>query len=218
MDKKRIIDISLAVGLPFVLYAILFTPSFELVNELIISTGGAIKTVLIEIFQIAVILAAIIFAAKVRLADTGLYSFKPADLLKVLYGILFILGVFFAFNLIFVSLGQQNSLVVKLDTSYIILALMMLCVGYCEELFFRVYAYESFCRYINQRASAIISALLFCCGHFYEGYAAMIIIFFLGLSFQFLYKKYKSIHVIAIVHALFNVISTVISTSISSSL
>ena len=214
MDKKKFLDISLSVGLPIVLYAILFTPNLTPVHELTITTSGAVKTVLIEVFQIAIILAALIFGTKIKLADTGLYSFKIYDLLKVIFGLMTILIVFFAFNLIFACFGQQNDLKVKLQTSYLALAAMMLSVGYCEEFFFRVYAFESFRKYIDGRISAIISALLFCCGHFYEGFAAVIIIFFMGLVFQYLYKKYRSIHVLAIVHALFNVISTVISSSL----
>jgi len=214
MNKKKILDISLSAGLPLILYAVLFTPDFTPVNELTITTVGAVGTVLVELFQIAIILAALVFGAGIKLSDTGLYSFKPCDLLKVLSGLVIIFVVFFALNLFFVSIGQSNNLKVKLQTSYFALAMMMLSIGYCEEFFFRVYAFESFRKYTSDRISATVSTLLFCCGHFYEGFAAVVIIFFLGLVFQYLYKKYRNIHIIALVHALFNVISTVISSSL----
>lgn len=218
MEKKKILDISLSVGLPLILYAVFFTPSFTKANEVVFSTSGAISGILLETLKITVTLFALILAAKVRLTDTGLFSFELKDFYKVLKGIVLIMFIYTAFALIFISLGQRTNVKTRLETSYLIAGVMMLFVGYCEELFFRIYAFESFRRFLSRNAAALISAIIFCCGHFYEGYIAVVVIFFLGLAFQFIYIKYKSIHVNAIVHALFNMISLAMSTSINSSL
>ena len=104
----------------------------------------------------------------------------------------------------------QDTLSVKLEAPIWLLALMMLAVGYSEELFFRFYLVETLGQVLGNKAAVLVSALLFALGHLYQGYLAVIVIFFIGLGFQWVYFRYRSIHVNAIVHALFDVISVLV--------
>ncbi len=87
---------------------------------------------------------------------------------------------------------------------------MMLGIGYCEEFFFRIYLVETMRTVFGKKAAIIISAVFFALGHLYQGTLAVFVIFFLGLGFQWIYSRYRSIHVNAITHAMFDVISVLL--------
>lgn len=215
MDKKKILPIILSILLPPVLYLVLFQPfGHGRVTELTIHTMGAAKAVFIASVQLGTAISATVLLNKIQLSDTGLFAFKAKNLVHIALGFFFIALIYLAGCIIlsFISGVEdiQDTLSVKLETPIWVLAIMMLAVGYSEEFFFRFYLVKAMGTVIGNKAAIIISAVFFALGHLYQGYLAVIIIFFLGLGFQWVYARYKSIHVNAIVHALFDVISILV--------
>ena len=212
MDKKKVLHILFSTLLPLVLDLVLFQPfGHGRVTELTIHTMGAFKAIAIALLQLCATILAAVLLNNISLSDTGLFSFNLRSLVHIVLGAVFIaliyLGSCIILSFVFGIEGIQDTLSVKLEAPVWLLAVMMLAVGYCEEFFFRFYLVESIGSVLGKKAAILISAVFFALGHLYQGYLAVIIIFFLGLSFQWIYSKYKSIHVNGIVHALFDVIS-----------
>ena len=212
MDKKKVLHILFNTLLPLVLYLVLFQPfGHGRVTELTIHTMGALKATAIAVLQLGVTIFAAVLLNRLTLAGSGLFSFNVKSLAHIILGSVLIaliyLGCCIIFSFIFGVEGIQDTLSVKLEAPVWLLAVMMLAVGYCEEFFFRFYLVETIGSVLGKKTAILISAVFFALGHLYQGYLAVIIIFFLGLSFQWIYSKYKSIHVNGIVHALFDVIS-----------
>ena len=212
MDKKKALHILFSTLLPLALYLVLFQPfGHGRVTELTIHTMGASKAIAIALLQLAATIFAALLFNHISLSDTGLFSFNFKSLAHIVLGSVFIaliyLGSCIILSFVFGVEGIQDTMSVKLEAPVWLLAVMMLAVGYCEEFFFRFYLVESIGSVLGKKVAILISAVFFALGHLYQGYLAVIIIFFLGLSFQWLYSKYKSIHVNGIVHALFDVIS-----------
>lgn len=91
----------------------------------------------------------------------------------------------------------------------------MLSVGYMEELFFRGYLIDALRSYVPVRAAILISTLMFAFGHGYQGEAALVGTFCLGLVFAWGRFKSRSIHVIALTHAIYNSIVIISSAYIT---
>ena len=212
MDKKKVLHILFSTLLPLALYLVLFQPfGHGRVTELTIHTMGACKAIAIALLQLAATIFTALLFNNISLSDTGLFSFNLKSLAHIVLGSVFIaliyLGSCIILSFVFGVEGIQDTLSVKLEAPVWLLAVMMLAVGYCEEFFFRFYLVETIGSVLGKKAAILLSAVFFALGHLYQGYLAVIIIFFLGLSFQWIYSKYKSIHVNGIVHALFDVIS-----------
>ena len=145
---------------------------------------------------------------------TGFFSFSFRTLFKVIPSLALIWGIYLAGVLItlFVTGFSQDLevITIELHSPLWILALMMLGIGYCEEFFFRIYLVDAMENAIGKKPAILTSAILFAIGHLYQGYYAVIIIFFLALGFQWIYSKYRNIHINAIVHGLFDVISILV--------
>lgn len=212
MDKKKILHTLSGTLLPLALYVVLFQPfRNQRVTELTIHTMGALKAIGIALLQLGITIFTASKINSLSISGTGLFSFRVKNLLHIVLS-LFLIALIYIAGCIIISFfagveDVQNSLSVNLETSIWLLALMMLAVGYCEELFFRFYLVESIGTVLGEKAAILISAVFFALGHLYQGYLAVTVIFFLGLGFQWIYLKYKSIHVNAIVHALFDVVS-----------
>lgn len=73
-----------------------------------------------------------------------------------------------------------------------------------EELLFRAFAFAQLRNVLGDRKILIVilSALLFCVPHLYQGVAGLLGTFVFGLAFGFLYLKYQNIWVNIIVHGL----------------
>ena len=215
MDKKKVLNILFSTLLPLVLYAVLFQPfGHTRISELTIHTMGALKAVGIAVLQLGIIIFAAVKLNSLSLDSTGLFSFRAKSLVHIVLSLFFIALIYLAGCIIisFISGIEdvQDTLSVKLEAPIWLLALMMLAVGYSEELFFRFYLVETLRQVLGNKAAVLVSALLFALGHLYQGYLAVIVIFFIGLGFQWVYSRYRSIHVNAIVHALFDVISVLV--------
>jgi membrane protease YdiL (CAAX protease family) len=77
--------------------------------------------------------------------------------------------------------------------------------GYREELFFRSYLLTVFEDLdVGFPKAAAASSLLFAVGHAYEGIAAAIAIFLIGLILARAFRKRRNLHVVAISHALYD--------------
>ena len=215
MISKKAVNFLKAVVLPIVLYLILFNPLFGNQDQNInIKVGSALLSILISSAQLAVTIFLMVKFHKLPLADTGLFSFKARTLLKLIPSLLIVWFIYFAgllaMLLITGSAEDPAIITIELHAPVWLLCLMMLFIGYCEEFFFRIYLVETIATELGKKAAILISALLFALGHMYQGFLAVSIIFFIGLGFQWIYARYRSLHVNAITHAVFDVISVMI--------
>jgi len=215
MNRKSFLSILIYLILPLVLYTALFWPFDQQPGRsLLLQTKNAITGIIIVIVQLGITIFTYKKLNGFTLAQAGLFSFETRTLLQIASGLVMIAGIFIlgniAFSLIYGIGNTPQSIQIQLDMPIWLLAVMMLGVGYCEEFFFRVYIPLSMEVYIGRKAAVLISAVLFAAGHLYEGLPAAILIFFLGLGFQFIYYKYRNIHANAVIHALFNVISVLL--------
>ena len=219
MDKKKVFHILISTLLPLALYILLFQPyRQERVTELTIHNIGAIKAIGIAILQLGITFFTAAKINSIPLADTGLFSFRVKNLVHIALGFLFIAFIYLA-GAVLLSFAAgindiENSLTVNVETPIWLLAMMMLAVGYYEEFFFRIYMVETMGAVLGKMPAVLLSAAFFALGHLYQGYWAVILIFFIGLGFQWIYSKYRSIHVNAIIHALFDIISILIKGAI----
>ena len=215
MISKKAVNFLKAVVLPIALYLILFNPLFGDQDQNInIKVGSALLSIGISLAQLAVTIFLMVKFHKITLADTGLFTFKAKTLLKLIPSLLIVWCIYFAgllaMLLITGSADDPAIITIELHAPVWLLCLMMLCIGYCEEFFFRIYLVETIATELGKKAAILISALLFALGHLYQGFLAVSIIFFIGLGFQWIYARYRSLHVNAITHAVFDVISVMV--------
>ena len=215
MISKKAVNFLKAVVLPIALYLILFNPLFGDQDQNInIKVGSALLSIGISLAQLAVTIFLMVKLHKISLADTGLFTFKAKTLLKLIPSLLIVWCIYFAGLLVMLlitgSAEDPAIITIELHAPVWLLCLMMLCIGYCEEFFFRIYLVETIATELGKKAAILISAILFALGHLYQGFLAVSIIFFIGLGFQWIYARYRSLHVNAITHAVFDVISVMV--------
>ena len=201
--------------LPAILYLILFNPLFNEQDQHInITVGSAFLSMGISLFQLTLFILLTVKVNRFPLTDTGLFSFSYRTMLNLIPSLLIIWGIYFAgilMLLLFTGTAEDPAIItLELHAPLWVLALMMLGIGYCEEFFFRIYMVETMGTVLGRKAAIIISAVLFAMGHLYQGFLAVLIIFFIALGFQWIYCRYKSIHVNAVTHAIFDVISVLL--------
>ena len=215
MISERVIKFLKSVILPLALYLLLFNPLFsEQDQHITITINSAFLSLGIALCQLALFIFVMAKVNRLSLADTGLFSFSYKTMLKLIPSMLIIWGIYFAgILMLLLATGSAEDpaiITLVLDAPLWMLALMMLGIGYCEEFFFRIYLVETMGTVLGKKAAIIISAVLFALGHLYQGTLAVFVIFFLGLGFQWIYSRYRSIHVNAITHAMFDVISVLL--------
>jgi|GEM_PF-3210668 len=215
MISERVIKFLKSVILPLALYLLLFNPLFsEQDQHITITMSSAFLSLGIALCQLALFIFVMAKVNRLSLADTGLFSFSYKTMLKLIPSMLIIWGIYFAgILMLLLATGSAEDpaiITLVLDAPLWMLALMMLGIGYCEEFFFRIYLVETMGTVLGKKAAIIISAVLFALGHLYQGTLAVFVIFFLGLGFQWIYSRYRSIHVNAITHAMFDVISVLL--------
>lgn len=215
MISEKAVRILKCIVLPLLLYLILFNPLYnEQDQHITITMGSALLSLGIALSQLALFIFVMAKVNRLPLAGTGLFSFSYKTMLKLIPSMLIIWGIYFAgILMLLLTTGSAEDpaiITLKLKAPLWMLALMMLGVGYCEEFFFRVYLVDTMGTVLGQKAAIIISAVFFALGHMYQGYLAVIIIFFIALGFQWIYCRYKSIHVNAMTHGIFNVISVLL--------
>ena len=214
MISKKTVNYLKAL-IPIFLYLVLFNPLYNEQDQHInITVGSALLSLFITVSELAIFILLAKKDHKMVLKETGLFSFTPRTLLQLIPSLLVIWGIYFAGILVtFLLTGSADDpgiITVDLHAPLWVLALMMLGVGYCEEFFFRIYLVDTVGSVLGEKVAIIISALFFALGHLYQGYLAVAIIFFIALGFQWIYTRYKSIHVNAVTHAVFDVISVVV--------
>jgi membrane protease YdiL (CAAX protease family) len=84
------------------------------------------------------------------------------------------------------------------------LIFMWISAAFGEELLFRAFAFSQIKKVIGNKnlLIVIISAVLFSLPHLYQGSAGLIMTFLFGLTFGFIYYKFKNIWINIIVHGL----------------
>lgn len=215
MISERVIKFLKSVILPLALYLLLFNPLFsEQDQHITITMRSAFLSLGIALCQLTLFIFVMAKVNRLSLAETGLFSFSYKTLLRLIPSMLIIWGIYFAgiLMLLLATGSAEDPAIITLDLNAPLwmLALMMLGIGYCEEFFFRIYLVETMGTVFGKKAAIIISAVLFALGHLYQGTLAVFVIFFLGLGFQWIYSRYRSIHVNAITHAMFDVISVLL--------
>lgn len=215
MISEKAVRVLKSLVLPLLLYLILFNPFFSEQDQHIkITMSSAFLSLGIALSQLALFIFVMAKVNRLPLADTGLFSFSYKTMLKLIPSMLIIWGIYFAgILMLLLTTGSAEDpaiITLELKAPLWMLALMMLGVGYCEEFFFRVYLVDTLKTVLGKKAAIIISAVFFALGHMYQGYLAVIIIFFIALGFQWIYCRYKSIHVNAVTHAMFDVISVLL--------
>ena len=215
MISEKAVRVLKSLVLPLLLYLILFNPFFsEQDQHITITMSSAFLSLGIALCQLALFIFVMAKVNRLSLADTGLFSFSYKTMLKLIPSMLIIWGIYFAgILMLLLATGSAEDpaiITLVLDAPLWMLALMMLGIGYCEEFFFRIYLVETMGTVFGKKVAIIISAVFFALGHLYQGSLAVYVIFFLGLGFQWIYSRYRSIHVNAITHAMFDVISVLL--------
>lgn len=82
-----------------------------------------------------------------------------------------------------------------------------------EELLFRAFAFAQLKNIFGNRKVfiVILSALMFCLPHLYQGTAGLIMTFVFGIAFGFLYIKFKNIWINIIIHGLIDTVFLTLS-------
>ncbi|MBO7048310.1 MAG: CPBP family intramembrane metalloprotease [Spirochaetia bacterium] len=215
MISKKAIGILKSLILPIALYLFIFSPFYsEMDQHMEITIGYALLSFFIASAELVTVILIMKLVNRIPLAETGFFSFSPKTLLNLIPGMFLILAIYLAGILaVFLLTGSADDpgiITVELKAPVWMLSIMMLAVGYCEEFFFRFYLVETLGSVLGKKIAIIISAVFFALGHLYQGYLAVTIIFFLALGFQWIYARYKSIHVNAIIHGLFDVVSVLL--------
>ena len=215
MISKKAIGILKSLILPIALYLFIFSPFYsEMDQHMEITIGYALLSFFIASAELVTVILIMKLVNRIPLAETGFFSFSPRTLLNLIPGMFLILAIYLAGILaVFLLTGSADDpgiITVELKAPVWMLSIMMLAVGYCEEFFFRFYLVETLGSVLGKKIAIIISAVFFALGHLYQGYLAVTIIIFLALGFQWIYARYKSIHVNAIIHGLFDVVSVLL--------
>jgi membrane protease YdiL (CAAX protease family) len=83
--------------------------------------------------------------------------------------------------------------------------LSSLAIAYREEAFFRAYLLTRFEQLsLGPVSSVLLGAVAFSLGHLYQGFGGALIAFVLGIYLGWVYLKRRSVHVVAVAHALYN--------------
>jgi len=84
------------------------------------------------------------------------------------------------------------------------LSRMWISAAVGEELLFRAFAFAQLKNIFGDKKGLIVllSALMFCLPHLYQGIAGLIMTFVFGIAFALLYAKYRNIWINVIVHGL----------------
>lgn len=82
-----------------------------------------------------------------------------------------------------------------------------------EELLFRAFAFAQLKNVFGNKKMiiVIISALMFCLPHLYQGIAGLIMTFLFGIAFALLYMKFKNIWINIIVHGIIDTVFLTLS-------
>lgn len=82
-----------------------------------------------------------------------------------------------------------------------------------EELLFRAFAFAQLKSIFGDKKIivAVISAVMFCLPHLYQGTAGLIMTFLFGIAFAFLYIKFNNIWINIIVHGLIDTVFLTLS-------
>jgi len=90
---------------------------------------------------------------------------------------------------------------------------MWISAAFGEELLFRAFAFSQLKRILGDRKLilVLISALMFCIPHLYQGIAGVLSTFVFGIAFAFIYFRFKNIWINIIVHGLIDTVFLTLS-------
>jgi membrane protease YdiL (CAAX protease family) len=144
-----------------------------------------------------------------QLKEYGVIVFKPVHIIYtiIIYCTVFILSssLIYLIKIMPVDLIKNAGPQSELNVPVPMLLLFSIVTGYKEEVFFRSYLLQSYMsRGVGYSSIVLASTCLFALLHFYGGIVSVLIAMINGFVFCYAFKKIKSLHVIALAHALYN--------------
>ncbi len=178
-----------------------------------IGSSEMLQSMIVGIPQFLLLVYIASLSRETPLESWGFTSFRPADALRIIVVLLGCFAVFAPFAVLVLTLPSNVAKYLasgfrwKLGgPSQIPLAVAFgLVAGYREEFFFRSYMLKR----LDQLGfpvplSVVVSTLLFCAGHAYQGPLGLATSAALGVLFAAVYLRRRSLHVIAVAHGLYN--------------
>ncbi len=148
--------------------------------------------------------------------DLSRFGFRTVDFPDLLAAVVVTLGMFAllaAAGAVVLLLPESMQETVKTgfrfrltNAGLLPLALLSsLAIAYREEAFFRAYLLTRFEQLsLGPVSSVLLGAAAFSLGHIYQGFGGALIAFVLGVYLGWVYLKRRSVHVVAVAHALYN--------------
>ena len=176
-------------------------------------TGYMLRFLWIAVPQILLMIYIITLSADPPMPELGLTPLTVRDLLLALlfYGGLLALLAVLSLAAAALPRGGERFLEKgfrwSLDSALQVplAALFCLATGYREELYFRAYLLTRLTRSGLAPLPAVgLSALLFASGHLYQGVAGLVVALAQGVYFSLLFLRWRSLHALALAHALYN--------------
>ena len=196
---------------PFLLYLVLFSPSLFTNNNItsfFASNTNLIIYIMITIPQILLILYFFYLKNwdfKDNFPPNSASRILKIPILIIIYTILLIIiANSSAFILKIAGLLQNMPTITSSKQLIPLYLLVSIVTGYREELFFRAYLIKFFEKNTNKVTLAIIISALFAICHISQGIAGIMVSFINSILLCFIFFRYKSIHINAISHALYN--------------
>ena len=176
-------------------------------------TGYMLRFLWIAVPQILLMIYIIILSADPPPEEFGLTPPSGRDLLSALLfygGLLALLALLSLAAAVlprdgetFLSKGFRWSLGSALQLPLAVF--FCLATGYREELFFRAYLLTRLTRAgLAPLPAVVLGALLFASGHLYQGVAGLTVALLQGVYFGLLFQRRRSLHALALAHALYN--------------
>lgn len=223
MERKKIRKSTVTIIELCLLFAVFFLPGYlsqsSVVDGALFSSPRFnVVYILSGLPQIALLLYILLIRGRAwpafpYLTRFGIKPFRFPDVAKALLIYLGIFGVYIVFLLVSLAVGAGNGSVLvnnidwRLDTMALLplVFLTMLTTGYREEIFFRSYLITRLEELGFPGWSAgILGSALFAAGHMYQGVAAFVGTFLIGVFLSAVFLRVRNLHALAIAHGLYN--------------
>jgi hypothetical protein len=178
-----------------------------------ISTSVMLQSIFLGIPQFLLLVYIASLSRETPLIAWGFSPFRAADVPRIVLVLLGCFAIFAPFAILVLALPPSVGRYLTsgfrwrlASVSQIPLAVIFgLVAGYREEFFFRSYMLHRLDQLGFPTAlSVVVSTLLFCAGHVYQGPLGIATSAALGALFAGVYLKRGSLHLIAVAHGLYN--------------
>ena len=197
---------------PVLLFSALFLPGYVYQNPqtataVLTQTPLLLQNIALGLPQALLVLYIILTRGHTTKQAAGIVPFRAADIAKIAAGTagLVIIALPGAFINAGLSEPILNPVAPTEGSPWVILLYVPVCLvtGYREELFFRSYLLTELDPF-GRKSAVAVASLLFAAGHIYQGIGAFAVTAFIGLFLAWLFLRTRSIHIVAISHAVYN--------------